>query len=1313
VKRVIIAIIILVCLLPLKNATGQGIQPPPDSPEDIGDVETAIRQVINIEREYIIGLITNSYRIEDTNISNEGDWAVAWLVLIDPETNEPVPTEPGLVIAKRIGTEWRVWLPTSDGWLDMVKAVPVDALPAERKQAWIDRVATHEVETPDGPLTGYLLPWEAGKTVRLTQSTCHDAYITSGNAHHAFDFSIYKVLWDIYASKAGKVWLFKDDVPTCYKYTCSDEQAIGNYIVIRDDTTDPVTYQLYLHLKQGSIPAELKKVNEPIAQGQFIGVVDNTGQSWGHHLHFQVQVPIWGEQHYWGRSVDISFSDVDINGGRPRVKNSWCNDQAWCTRDYDVCVSFRDSYVSGNTITTDTTPPEGDLLEPINGFKLNEDLLHIEGWALDEGSGIDEVQIMARYNGSWHDIGPVHHTSIFSYTWNLCTDNVPQGPVSLALKITDQQGNQAAGYPGLRHFIYDYACPPQPPPPTCIPSDNYIAVFADRNYQGSCSLLGPGDYPNSALFGAVGDDNAESILSGTNVKATLFSANDYQGRSETIENNDSNLADNRIGINSLSSFKVRPVANTPTPPASIFPGNSEVFTDRDSLSLVWKDTRSGTQFQATLDGPSGTKIRNWDPSTYWHLGTLITGTYTWTVRAQNSAGTSDWNPTKTFVIQEASTAIPAAVTAPFSDTLEGTTDHWTTTGLWHLADDQDKSHSHTHSWWYASDASGNYETGTLNFGDLTSPPITLPITSAAYALQFWYRSLTEGSAPHWDQRWVQISVDGEPFTNTYQLYNDPQGEWLRATINLSPYYTGDAIHTIQVRFHFATMDDLKNLQAGWYIDDIQVAAFTPPTCNQAYEPNDNPSQATAITYGTTRNGAICPGGDIDIFSFSGLAGDRTVVDIDAKSIGSDLDPILFLLDNDGSSVLAEHDDEILYVKQDPHMGYVLPRDGTYYLKLHAWGHPYQFGEYSLRLFTDDIDPSIAMTNPKSNAFIPQEKIILSVNANDSLSGISHVQFFWHSGDWENDDWVEVKDDWEGSNGWSVEFDATSLAEQGDIAFYAQAYDWAGNWAAAGAWNLTLDLTPPVTTLDALETPSESTAIHLTWSATDNLSGVDRFQFRFKEAGTSWPSDPIELDDNMLEYWYIGQASTEEGESTTYKFQIRAIDKVGNSEAYNETQTTIPEADTLCSSPDQYDDFTANPALDDNSPAKATTISASGVLRSHNFCNPLSADRLNDEDWHKFSASKGQSFVITTVPQDESTAVVISLYDTNGTTLIKEAKPETFGQRTHMEWTAPKNGVFYIKLHHTDGRVAGNGVVYEVLLAERWKVFLPVMMQAKE
>jgi len=78
---------------------------------------------------------------------------------------------------------------------------------------------------------------------------------------------------------------------------------------------------------------------------------------------------------------------------------------------------------------------------------------------------------------------------------------------------------------------------------------------------------------------------------------------------------------------------------------------------------------------------------------------------------------------------------------------------------------------------------------------------------------------------------------------------------------------------------------------------------------------------------------------------------------------------------------------------------------------------------------------------------------LKVNADDGLSGVSHVRFFWHSNDWQNSNWISIGDDWDGQDGWNYPFDASVVPDLSGIAFYADVYDWAGNRIGTGVWNL--------------------------------------------------------------------------------------------------------------------------------------------------------------------------------------------------------------------------------------------------------------------
>jgi hypothetical protein len=233
-----------------------------------------------------------------------------------------------------------------------------------------------------------------------------------------------------------------------------------------------------------------------------------------------------------------------------------------------------------------------------------------------------------------------------------------------------------------------------------------------------------------------------------------------------------------------------------------------------------------------------------------------------------------------------------------------------------------------------------------------------------------------------------------------------------------------------------------------------VTDQAPPSCQDA---DNSFIQATQIQPGALALGEICPGGDVDYYKFLGIAGDQVGVQIQAQNIGSALDSYLYLLDIDGSSVLAENDDLVLSQRTDSWVTYRLTRTGTYYVKLRSWDHPSSGGadfHYTLKLIKENVDPIALFTYPGDGQPVPRKTINLRVEADDPGSGISHVQFLWHAPDWQTADWIVLGEDWDGSDGWNLTFDVSSVPNQIGMALYARVYDWAGNWIGTGAWNLT-------------------------------------------------------------------------------------------------------------------------------------------------------------------------------------------------------------------------------------------------------------------
>lgn len=1260
--------------------TQQGID------KDKESIEVAVLEAVRGEREFVIGYLVNDVQVADVQLSEDGTWGIAFLEMVDPKTGEVLPSEPGLAITLRQGDEWQVILPADPQWLELVKSAPQDLLTDEYKLFYED-VHTAALASMQATIGGYLLPWEAGKSVSLSQSTGHDRYIPSGSAHYSFDFYISKTMYRLHASRSGTVWRNRWDVPN------GDDSDMGNYIVLKDTSTIPTTYQLYLHLAQDSIPPELRSEGAYVAQGQFIGIADDTGQSTGHHLHFHVHT---NPNSYWGTSVDITFDDVDINGGRPRRES----DLPYCTRPGDVCNKFRNTYISGNTVHGDSTPPIGDLFEPSTGGTISSPTVHVEGWASDEDSGFARARLLAYFNYTWHEVGNEITTTVFALDWDVCADDVPDGPVSIAIRAWDHAGNPTIGLPGLTHLIKDYSC--EPPPPACTPGEDQVALFSDTDYLENCKILGLGEYLDSTHFSPVGDNNVESILIGGNVKAALYSNPNFNGRSETLIGNDSNMDDNSIGGNTLSSLKVINRSEKPPAPTELLvPVSGGIFTAGDSISFAWRDPGGGTQFQVYLDGPSGEVNSPWLASTFWHLGgqSLQEGSYSWKVRARNcpdSSCNSPWSPLSSFDITSSPPSLLAAA-APFADNMETGTGNWNDTERWSLIDDVDRSNSASHSWYYGRIPDRNYDTGVPNSGDLTLRPIMIPDTG--YVLTFWYRYDTEGPGDKWDQRWIQISTDGGPFVNALQLHDDVGNYWLKKTLDLSGY----AGQTIQIRFHFATLDHLFNDFEGWYIDDIDISQATLPTCTDT---DNTPAEARTITLNQKLSGKMCPTGDVDYYKFEGVARDHIVLDIDTPT-GSPvdgLDLILFLVDGDGTSILATHDDEIYGYKTDPHLGYELTRSGTYYVRTRLWSHPSAGGEefsYDITLTKDNNKPQGEIISPLSGTYLNDpNQVSISVNASDSDSGISHVQFLYHSGDWLTTNWQVIGTDQDGTDGWNFDFDVTSIPDQNEIAFFTYTYDWAGNWVGSGSWDIVLDRTPPVSALSSLEASQESTAVQLNWSGSDNLSGVDHYELQTQIGSGSWTDVDPDPGGSEETAWFVGQSGKE------YGFRIGGVDVAGNQEAFPssaDTRTSIPNALTLCSSPDDWDN-----GSNDNSPSNAPAINLNELPKSHNFCNPLTGDRLNDEDWVKFNIEIGENYIFQSTPLVNMTASILELYQSDGTTMITAIQPEEFGESSRIIWTADRDGLVYLRSRHLDGKVAGNIVSYLLTVSKYHPMFFPLI-----
>lgn len=110
------------------------------------------------------------------------------------------------------------------------------------------------------------------------------------------------------------------------------------------------------------------------------------------------------------------------------------------------------------------------------------------------------------------------------------------------------------------------------------------------------------------------------------------------------------------------------------------------------------------------------------------------------------------------------------------------------------------------------------------------------------------------------------------------------------------------------------------------------------------EPNNGFRQAQGVQLGQTIVGSIQSPGDVDVFEFSGVAGQMIVAEIFAQRAGSALDSLLSL-HTPGGQLLSQADDQAS--TRDSLLKFTLPASGSYRLVLQdandrgGAAHPYR------------------------------------------------------------------------------------------------------------------------------------------------------------------------------------------------------------------------------------------------------------------------------------------------------------------------------------------------------------------------------------
>ena len=272
-------------------------------------------------------------------------------------------------------------------------------------------------------------------------------------------------------------------------------------------------------------------------------------------------------------------------------------------------------------------------------------------------------------------------------------------------------------------------------------------------------------------------------------------------------------------------------------------------------------------------------------------------------------------------------------------------------------------------------------------------------------------------------------------------------------------------------------------------------------------------------------------------------------------------------------------------------------------------------------------------------------------------------------------------DWQDGGSWNV-----GLLPEGDYIWTVEASNLTGSAKITQEFTVAEATIMPISHLDDLPDITNTNAVLLTWNVEQGTEGIHHFEIQYRNPGgdwADWPEMPG-AESRELVFWGVPGQS--------YDFRLRAVDIVGNAEEYlSVAETTTFFIDT-CST-DEYEGDT--PGDDDITGANSLSI---GNTQAHNWCAPLSRIETGTgdlADWISVPVTAGDQLQFYTEPTHLGSAALLTLYEPDGVTYIGEARPENSNASAKLDWTAPQDGTYYLRLSPIDSRIRGTDTIYQV------------------
>ena len=657
-------------------------------------------------------------------------------------------------------------------------------------------------------------------------------------------------------------------------------------------------------------------------------------------------------------------------------------------------------------------------------------------------------------------------------------------------------------------------------------------------------VKGIGQYPNAEAVG-LSNDSISSIQVGDNVQAILCQAENYGGLCETLAGDDSDLNDNPVGNDNISSVSVEARSEVTVQEVWTTDHNGytrPVFLPGDDIRYKARINNSGA-YTLTVSvvwaasGPSEimyrSENRNVPPGTSdIHLDDSVPtdtpiGTYTLQVTATYGGQTS--TQTSTFAIHPDATCDIPSPTSPNSDRIRQTEDvvffwsgycaqyrveywggplegsirsEWLSNNSWNVG----QQWNGRYCWHAQGRSSTDTETGWSN------PPLcftVVPDTPSGL-------TATVVSLSQIDVSWDDPGGDKDGYNVYYSderfIGSTDSTSYSVAGLECNKEYSfhvkayksdieSDPSNTVNASTLPCGTTDRSGIE-GWVFIDING--------NGVHEPWQGETEGI-------------PGVTINLYQSDQLLRSKeTVLGTYGAWYG-----------------FGDLDSGTYTVEEVQPAGYTTTSPDTLVVTLAVDERKINqnFGEQVST--TDTTPPTGHITSPESGSATNSCPVTIEAEASDTGSGVDRVEFHvWHDGSWHH-----IGDD--SITPFSKSWDCSIVSDQ-RIKFTIHILDKVGNEAIdpGGYVDVVLDRMPPTSSVSSLSSPLHSPSFIVSWSGEDPSPGFNPASYDVQyrdDANGSWLDWQVSV--TRTQAVFTGQMGH------TYYFRSRARDRAGNLENY--------------------------------------------------------------------------------------------------------------------------------------------------------------------